>query len=509
MKTHYKTSLTAIAKGGGISLAGTLIGMVIGYFFIIVASKLGPSDYGLLSLASAITSFAVIFALLGLDQGLLRYIPYYEGKKDTKKIKGAILSTVKICIFTSLFLFIITFIFSNQIATLIFHKPLLSPILKVFSFTIPLLALASLFTSSLRAFRKVEYDVSIRIIAEKSIRLLSFIILFFLGFSVLGISFSYLISAAGLFLLSFYFLNKIFPLFKKSPKTISLGKELLSYSSPLLFSGVLLAFIAWIDLIMIGYFKTSVDVGIYNAALPTASLMFIIPSAITALFLPVITNLYGKNRQKDLKKVYKKTSKWVFLTNFPIVLIMFVFSDKIINIIFGQQYLAGSTALSVLAVGYLFYTIAYTSSNILSMMKKTKLILFITLIFASSSIILNYLLIPRYGVNGASIATSSAFLTAGTIYILSSYRYMKLHPFSIDYMKIFLVGVLSMLAVYGFRKFLPADIGLFTTFFLFAIFILIYISFVLLMKIIDKEDWEIINLFKDKIRIISNFIIRN
>ena len=52
---------------------------------------------------------------------------------------------------------------------------------------------------------------------------------------------------------------------------------------------------------MLGYFSSSADVGIYNAALPTAQLIRSIPAAF-ATFFPVISGLYTRNRMDELRK---------------------------------------------------------------------------------------------------------------------------------------------------------------------------------------------------------------
>lgn len=492
-------SLRTVAKGGMIAIIGLFLGKIIGYFYTVLASKLGTYDYGLLSLSAAIVSFITVISLLGLDQGVTRFVAYYRGKKDSSRIRGAIFFPLKISFFVSVFLAILLFIFSNQISTIIFHDPNLSKLLKVMSLTIPFAAITLLFLAALRAFRKIEYDVGVREIAEKSIRLFVFLILFFLGFGAFGAAISFLVSAIGSFLLAFYYLHKTARL-GENIKTVYYPQEMFSYSLPLFLSGIMVVVIAWTDLLMLGYFKTPNEVGIYNAVLPTASLMFILPTAIISLFLPVVIELYAEKKRKEIKRVYQKVSKWIFLTNFPIMLIMFVFSRKIIEIIFGTQYSGGSFALSILVLGYIIYSISYTSSNILNMLGKTKIVFYVSLCFAASNVILNYFLIPKFSLAGASIATSSSFLIGGFFYIFYSYKEIKLQPFSRDFAKILISGFIAIFITYELRQILPASLSVLSTFGMFILFILIYAVLLLILKAIDKEDLEILLSFKDKLR---------
>ena len=502
----YNDSLKIVAKGGIITLTGLFIGKIIGYLYIIFIARLGTYEYGLLSLAFAIVSFITVFSIVGLDNGLLRYVSYYSARKDERRVKGVVLSSIKISLSLSLLFFIVLFIFSKQISVYIFHNPDLTPMLRIFSLMIPFLTLTNAFLAILKAFKKIEYDVFVREIAEKSIRLVVFLILFFIGFGVLGATISYLTSAIGIFLISLYYLNKTFPL-KNKIKPIYYNKELIYYSIPLLLSGTLLVVIAWADILMIGYFRTAAEVGIYNAALPTAGLMFVLPAAIISLFLPVVMELYSKNKINEIKALYKRVSKWIFLTSLPIMLIMFVFSRKIIEIIFGLQYVEGEIALSILVVGYLFYAISYTSSNILAMLKKTKITFIISLVSALSNVILNYFFIPPWGINGAAIATSLSFLIGGLFYGLYSYKEMRLQPTSKNFITILILGILSIFIIYNIRKLLPVSLNLFYTFLLFFSFLLLYILLILLFKIIDKEDINLLSSFKKRITNILNIRI--
>ena len=304
-------------------------------------------------------------------------------------------------------------------------------------------------------------------------------------------------------LLSFYLLQKVFSITGKV-KPIYYNKEMLSYSFPLLLSGVFVVIIVWASTIMLGYLRTASEVGIYNAASPTSALLFIIPTAIISLFLPVITGLYSRNKKMQIKNIYKKVSKWIFIANFPIMLIMFVFSSKIIEILFGAQYAEAGNVLSILSVGCLIYSVSYTSSNILSMIRKTKTILFITTIFVVSNIILNYFLIPILGVNGAALASSSSFLISSILFIFFCYKEAGLQPFSKEFFKAFLLGILSMLVVYSIRQLLSPSLTIIITFLLFIMFILIYFVLLFVFKIIDKEDLEIIKLIRNKVASILN-----
>mgnify|MGYP000330093392 CR=1 FL=1 len=96
-KKHLDGSLRKIAKGAGVTFIGSLVGLVFGYLSrIIIARLLGAEDYGLISLGFAGMSIAATFSLIGLPVGVKRYVSYYKGMDDIGRIKGTILSAIKI-----------------------------------------------------------------------------------------------------------------------------------------------------------------------------------------------------------------------------------------------------------------------------------------------------------------------------------------------------------------------------------------------------------------------------
>jgi len=491
-------SLKTIVKGAGIAFIGLILGKIIGYLYTILVARLGTEQFGLLNLGLAVVSLLSIISVLGLDLGILRYIPFYSARNDRARVKGALISSLSITLPLSLFFAILVFIFSNQISTIFFHNILLAPLLKIFSFTIPLSALGSILLTSFRAFKRVEYETGFKEIGEKSIRLILTLIFIFIGLSLAWITFAYVASAMAVLIASIYILNKkVFNLFDKT-KPIFYTKELINYSLPLLFSSILIYIITWTDTFMLGYFKTASDVGIYNAAHPTAFLMFILPTALISLFLPVITELYSRKKRKEVKSIYRIVSKWIFFVNLPIFLIMAVFSNQIINIIFGKEYLPGAVALSMLSFGYLIYSFSYTSSNILSMAKKTKIIFIITIFFALFNVFLNYILIPEYGVNGASAATSISFILASALYIFFNYKLIKSLPFQKQYLKSVISAITSIFIIYIISKLAFESISFYSLALMLLFFIALYLLFLFLLKSFEREDKEIIKIIIKK-----------
>jgi len=502
-------SLKFITKSAGIVFVGLFISKLLSYVYRIIIARIGTEQYGLLSLGIAIFGLFSTICLLGLNQGVLRYIAFYRGKEQLSKIKHILISTFKITIPLSLIISVFLFIFSDWISITFFDNPSLSIIIKIISLAIPFNVFREILLYTLRAFKKIQYEVYSKNIVENLIKIIFTLVFIILGLSLIGAIISYTVAIICSAVLTYYFLEKkVFSIFKnKSGKYFS-NKELLIYSLPLLFSDFIFSIISWIGTLMIGYFLPESEVGIYNAAQPTAFLMFMIPYALLTLFVPILTELYAQNKNEDFKIVYRTTTKWIFIINLILLSMFYLFPKSILGILFGQNYIAGATSLLILGIGYFIGHLTSSSQCVLLVLKKTKLIFFNTILMAVGNIILNIYLIPIYGIIGAAIATAFVFILRGILVVIESYLINNIIPFKLNYIKIFFSILIASLLVKYLSKFYPINI------FTLAINSILLVGFYLLLLIItksfEKEDIMIIKTIQQRTGIdfskINNFL---
>ena len=322
-ESYLNESLRKIAKGAGFVLIGTLIGRAFGYGSRLIIARLGASDYGLVALGFAVMSIAATLSLVGMQSGIIRYVSFYKGKEDKGRIKGTIISALKITLPLSLGFAFILFWYASWISIHVFHDANLAPILRIFAIAVPSFVLAQNLLSATVGFQEMKYRVYTENIFQEPLKLAAIAILLLLGFGVVGAAWGWVLAIIVMPFLAFYFSEKkVFPIFKTKVKAISVDKELFSFSFPLLFAGIAGLVMGWTDTLMLGYFASSADVGIYNAALPTAQLIRAIPAAFAAIFFPVISELYARNKIEDLRRTYSVVTKWMLALIFPAFLLV-------------------------------------------------------------------------------------------------------------------------------------------------------------------------------------------
>ncbi len=486
-----------LLKGAGLTIIGLALSKLFFYAINIIVARIGSTELGLLNLGFSIVSFVAMIALLGLNGGLIRYISYYLGKKDKRKIKGVILDAIRIPSIIGIISFVLILIFADKIAIL-FNKPELTKIIFVFSFTIPFLILIEIFASIFASFKKIQYNVFIRDIFDKFMRLVLVIIFITLGFGLMGIVYAYTIAIIlTAFLLVYFSRKKEFILFNKKVKAVFSTKELLVYSFPLTLSSLLTLLQKWTDIFILGYYKTASEVGIYNISFSTAALLSVIPTALMSLFIPVISNLYAQNKLKEIKAINTTVMKWIFIINLFFTSILIIFGKELVRIVFGLEYTQGYTALVILAISYLMLSLTHVYSNNLLTIKKTKLVSLLVFISTFIVILLNFLLVPKYGINGAAIATITATFVFLVLIIISSYVIMRLQPINKIFIKSLIAGILTIVLFIYLYKILSIN------FLILVILILLtfifYLILLILFKCFSKDDISLIKDIKNKL----------
>ena len=495
-------SLRKIAKGAGIGFTGSFIGKAFGYFsMIIIARFLGTSNYGLILLGVAGMSIVSTLSMVGLPAGIERYVSFYKGKGDKRRIKGTILSAIKINFPLSLILALLFFFGSDWISIHVFHEPNLIPVLRIFAITIPFFVLASDFIAATIGFQDLRYRVYVNDLFLNIFKLTAMVVFIWLGFGVLGATWGWALAVILTPFLAFYFLEKrVFPVLNTRVKSIPMERELFSYSWPLIFSGVAGFVRDWTDTIMLGFFLTASAVGIYNVALPTAGLLRVVSKSFSVIFMPVISELYAKNKEEELKRVYAAVTKWVISLALPGFLLMALFSKTIIGIIFGAEYIEGAMALSILAFEFFIFGVLSFANSVIGAYGKTKIIMIGSLIGACANVGLNFLLIPMYGINGAATATGLSIILPSILYLFFVYRIGRMHPFRMSHFRPVFASIISVLVIYGVTKYV-LGVSLLVLIIMCFIFLALYFFLLLLMKGFEEEDLMIMRAIDERVGI--------
>lgn len=501
---EFDNNIKIIAKSSIVIFIGILLSKLFSYLYrIFIARAYGPESYGLFNLALTITLLFVVFAGLGLDRGLLRYLSFYRGQSKENKGKFILQKSFKISIITGLLAFLILLFSSEFIANLIFKNANLAIYLKIFSLSIPFSILTGLIFSTLRAYEKIEWFSFISNIFTNGTKLLILVILIFLGANQLSVPFSYFIGIFLAFLLAMFSLFTIKSLRSKKEPLVQKEKskafsDLFSYSWPLIFFVFVNSIFYSTDSLVIGIFETADQVGIYNAVVPIALLLLLSKDLFSQLFLPIVTKEYAKGDKEVVKQLSKQLAKWTSLMVAPLFVVLFIFPEFFINLLFGKEYVVASTSLRLLLIGVSFVSVFDISKDLLSMKGKSKTIMLDIFLIGAFNLILNLILVPKFGITGAAFSTMLSLIMLNIIFAVQAYIEIKIIPFRRKMITVLVsAGALSIplflinyyLALNNYEIIVAC-----------IIFGLTYLSLFTLLKGLDVHDRLILNILWKKVK---------
>jgi O-antigen/teichoic acid export membrane protein len=263
--------------------------------------------------------------------------------------------------------------------------------------------------------------------------------------------------------------------------------ELLAFSFPLTFVGLLSLASGQIDALILGWYKNAQEVGLFVITFNLSLVCSAFLSLINYIFAPVTANLHGQNDIKTLEEVVKTVTRWILMLSLPIYFIFIINANMILQI-FGKEYSAGYYPLLLLCSAQLFYAVGGLSAVLLPMIGKSYFAFFNSFIFLFLNAIFDILLVPLYGMMGAALGFSASLFIISLITMLQIYFILKIHQFSLKLLlpiicmaAIFVIGYLNKGMIYSNILYV----------FMFSILgISIYIG--IMMHFIQKNDKEIL-----------------
>jgi len=153
----------------------------------------------------------------------------------------------------------------------------------------------------------------------------------------------------------------------------------------------------------------------------------------------------------------------------------------------------------ILSTGYFINYIFSTSAKVLMIFKKTNIIFLNTIVILLLNILLNFYLIPLYGINGAAMATSFSLIMESILVLVESKLIVKIFPFDMSYIKILFSSMISFISIGIIIKIWAININLFYMMFLSSAFITIYILLLIFTKSFEKEDISMLMAIKNNL----------
>ena len=375
------------------------IGVLLSYAFTLyITNTLGAKAFGQYSLFFAVVNILSIVALFGTDRSVIRLYNDKNAEDGNKNVSHAMFAVLVSAFIFSLLLYLSWDWISN---TFFSSTPAISTI-RNFTVVLFFYSLYIFIAESLRAKNKMFLYGLLRF---DMVFLLALILLFYFSNKEHEwphiASFFYAVIITAIIAIIFYLKEYRLKL-KWEPKVI---QKVLNISYPMLLASSVGLIVGWIDTFMLGYFTDERAVGIYNIAFKVAFISSFLLTTINTVISPRIAKLSAEQNKEELRKLVRKVSKILFIGASLIFLGTILNMDLILSL-FGQEFTQGTLALALLLVGQFISSYSGPVAILLQMTGHEKIFMYISIAAMLINVVLNLILIPKYGYVGAAAASA-------------------------------------------------------------------------------------------------------
>lgn len=394
---------------GSLSTAITLF-FVQGLRFIsgvLIARYYGATASGKLTLVVTVMGIFAIFINFGIKDALQKLIPEYREKYNLKTAYQLFLKGNQIVLLFSIIAAIVLYFISPWLCDY-WNEPQMLWLFRISGIFLPFLVLGDLNYFSLRAALKV-HTANISLVFPTVIRLA---VLFIITFFFFNIDNPIYLHWSTICVLPWLFsLIPIYKYFHQPAKTevhiqATNHQEILSVAFPMLMTYAAFIVSNSADVFILKSNHVGTDmVGIYKTCTNISMLAATLLVALNTTVQPKITQLYTQNNLEEVKRIAVKSSKLIFWLSVPAFIVLIGFS-KYVMWLYGNEFLKGAMALSILTIGQVINTLCGPTAQLLNATGYHKQFRNISFIGAVVNILLNLILIPRFGIEGAAVANA-------------------------------------------------------------------------------------------------------
>ncbi len=436
------------------SISNTIIsyiGISLGFVLTILLYPhiLAPEEYGLTRVLISAAYISSQFAHFGLHNVVIRYFPFF--KNADPHHHGFLFWMVSIPII-GFVLFVAVYLLAGDVI-INFYSDRSPLFVEYYLWVIPL-TLFILYYEILNNYLRSLRDSTTGSIANEVIQRI-------LAIGLLGLYFYDWISLSQ-FITLFVFSYISQPLIigtqiwrKKEFKLIpnlsiiraSLVKGIARYSIYSMLGGFTTVIVWNVDVMMLGSMAGLDQTAVYAIAFYVASIITIPQRSIEKIAGPMLADFIKKKEWNEVASIYKKTSLNQLIPGLFIFGLIWLNLD-LLFMLMPDFYAAGKWVVFIVGMGKLVEMVSGANGHILLNSKYYRISFYTNVILVTVTIILNYLLIPVYGIEGAALATALALFSHNAVKWFFLLIRKNLQPFSLSTLFVLALGAISIYICY-------------------------------------------------------------
>ena len=425
--------------------------------------------------------------------------------------RQTIYTALKIMVFLGIFLGILMiFVVAPVLAYKYLGKPLALVPLQIVGLITPFSVIVGAFRGAFQGVYKMEYIVYTRAVEQLGMILCAtaFVLI---GFSTVGALWGTVIGYSLAAVSAIYIFKVYMPKYIPKPSEnftftrrdeLKLAGTLVKFSIPVIITAIAELLIYNVCTIVMGKFLTFADVGFFAAADPISRLPLMISISVATTILPASSEAFKVKDIDALQKYVGESYKISLLFVVPMCVGLALFAVPTLSLLYFKNpaYVAGASALAILAIGMTFYSIFSISTSIVQGIGNPRIPMYILIVGSIITGILSWTLIPTMGIAGGALATTIACFVMMVPCVYFVFKLTKTKAPTVPVIKI----LAATLIMGAFGYFIPK-----TTLFLFPgilLCMIVYFFALILVKFFTKDDIATLREYSSKLGPLSKIV---
>ncbi len=421
-----------IARGSGLNFVGLVVSLGATFVIsLILARVLGRSSLGVYAQAFAILSLLQMVAMGGLHTGTMRFVAVHRARKDSGAVYGTVLLGVGAALLFAALLGAVLFALSGWMASSVFSEPGLAQPLKRVALALPADTFTGVALGATQGFKTMRASASIGLILEPLLRIGLTVLLLVMGWGVMGamtalVASNYIAAASSA--------RAIRRLLGHPDPPVYEPRRLFAFSSVSWLGSLANSGLVWTDIVILGVYLPSAEVGVYSVATRLVVLASVVQTAINSALGPRIADLYSRDEHRALERAYRAAANWTVRLALPAFGLLVIFPEELLDI-FGSGFRAAAAVTVVLAAGKLVDAATGPCALMLNMSGRPMVNTLNNLAVLIVNVLLNVLLVPRFGLIGAAAAWTTSLTLVNLARALEVWVIMRLWPLTTAMLK--------------------------------------------------------------------------
>lgn len=426
----------------GVSIGVISMGIIVPNFF-------STEEYGLINLLARWTQILVIVVSLGFNSAGTRFFNFF--RKPEENYRGYLFNGFVVVILGTIISGAFLYFFKDWVQNT--NGADNSLFVKYYYLILPITFSTGIF-NLFDNYAKGLYDTVVgTFLSQFFIRLmvLGVIILYvfdWLNFHQFMIFWAIAMSSHALFMILHCVRLGNFSL-KPSSYLInsSFKKEFVRFAAYSVLTSLSTIVISSLDGIMVYKFLGLAESGIYNFCLLFGSVMTMAYNANTKAATPIIMDALQKEDISRVESIFKKSGLTQLMFGSIILVLVWVSIDSVFGLV-KPEFLVGKTALIIIGLSKLYDLSSGVNALILAYSRYYKYDSLLVISFIGFLYVLNHLMIPKWGLEGAAVATFIALVYYNSVRNILIWKFFKIHPYSFAQLKSLIISVFVL--VLGF-----------------------------------------------------------